>query len=320
MDQQQSQFIDLAFVFLSTATNKQPHSNTHTDQRCPGNQINNSNSICGLLTQMGCSGSKKIDNYVLGVLEPGEIVEPEPSVRGNKLKSSASYRDQKQVLKGKYKVDMADKRASGRKGAGPTNSNTTTTRSQKPVRSKSSPAGGLKGGSTKGGSNSTAASARAKARFKRAGTKVKAAVRLRKGLHGLTKIRRSMSAGGSLSSSSMSIDNFQFLEGKAIGKGAFSYVRLGRSKEDHQWYALKCICKEKACRHKNTPRHLRNEKEILCSVKNSFLIQCYGSFQDSVFVYLALEYIPGGELHRLIYHRKSFSLDMAIFYAAGKLT
>jgi hypothetical protein len=30
MDQQQSQFIDLAFVFLSTATNKQPHSNTHT--------------------------------------------------------------------------------------------------------------------------------------------------------------------------------------------------------------------------------------------------------------------------------------------------
>ena len=64
---------------------------------------------------MGCSGSK-IDNYVLGVLEPGEIVEPEARVRGSKLKSSPSYRDQKQVLKGKYKVEMAEKRAAGKKG------------------------------------------------------------------------------------------------------------------------------------------------------------------------------------------------------------
>lgn len=274
---------------------------------------------------MGCNGSKVKDNYVLGVLEPGEtVVSPETSVRGSKLKTSASYRDQKHVLKGKYKVELADKRAAGTRSNG---NDTTSAKSQRPSRANSSPAlggskGGIKGGGLKGGpkglTNSTATSARAKARFKRAGTKVKAAVRLRKGLNGLTKIKRSMSAGSSLSSSSMNVDSFQFLEGKAIGKGAFSYVRLGRSKEDHRWYALKCVCKEKACRHKNTPRHLRNEKEILCSITNSFITQCYGSFQDSTFVYLTLEYIPGGELHRLIYHRKSFSLDMSIFYAAGK--
>ena len=278
---------------------------------------------------MGCTGSKVGDNYILGVLEPGEIVTPEASIRGSKLKTSASYRDQKQVLKGKYKVEMADKRAG---------STSARAQSSRPKRAMSSPllSGGgggggaaagngkgtrvIKGGSKgpKGLTNSAAASARAKGRFKRAGTKVKAAIRLRTGLNGLTKIKRSMSAGSSLSSSSMAVDNFHFLDGKAIGKGAFSYVRLGRSKDDQRWYALKCICKEKACRHKNTPRHLRSEKEILCSNKNPFIIQCYGSFQDSTFIYLALEYIPGGELHRLIYHRKSFSLDMSIFYAAGK--
>ena len=46
------------------------------------------------------------------------------------------------------------------------------------------------------------------------------------------------------------------------------------------------------------------------------MIRCYGSFQDPTFVYLVLEYVPGGELHRLIYHRKQFSQDMAVFYAA----
>ena len=276
---------------------------------------------------MGCSSSKVTDKYVLGVLEPGEIVTPEASVRGNKIKSSPSYRNQKQLLKGKYKVDIADKRKTGG------TSKNDKTQSNRPLRANSSPAlsGPRRSRSDKSNSdgtfkgprltNSAAASARAKARFKRAGTTVKAAIRLnRSKQHSGMMIKRSMSATGMLSSSSMTKDNFHFMEGeKAIGKGAFSYVRLACSKQDHGWYALKCICKEKACRHKNTARHLRNEKEILCSVENPFLIKCSGSFQDSTFVYLVLDYIPGGELHRLIYHRKAFSLDMSIFYAAGKM-
>jgi hypothetical protein len=285
-----------------------------------------------LFQGMGCIGSKVEDNYVLGVLEPGEVVTPEASVRGSKIKSSASYRDQKQLLKGKYKVNIAEKRANNNGGGGSRSNdiNGRSQKSQRPSRANSSPAlggtavditsdrKGNRKGSPKGLTNSTAASARAKARFKSAGTKVKAAVRLRKGINGSTRIKRSLSAGSSLSSSSMNIDHFQFLDDKAIGKGAFSYVRLAQSKDDQQWYAIKCICKEKACRHKNTPRHLRNEKEILSSLDNPFVIQFYGSFQDPIFIYLTIEYIPGGELHRLIYHRKNFSLDMSIFYAAGK--
>ena len=61
-----------------------------------------------------------------------------------------------------------------------------------------------------------------------------------------------------------------------------------------------------------------HNKDILTTNDSLFIIKCYGSFQDSTFVYLALEYVPGGELHRLIYHRKAFSLDMSIFYAAGE--
>jgi len=241
---------------------------------------------------MGCGGSKVNDNYVLGVLEPGEIVKPEPSIRGTKLKSSASYRDQKHgsMKNSQYKVESMDKSStmkSSTTAAGngssrsQNNSTSSSSSSSRPQRAFSSPALGvtqrrskrndnngesspgstIKRGQPKGLTNSAAASSRAKARFKRAGIIVKAAVRMKR-TAGNNIIRRSKSAGSSsLTSSSMGVDNFDFLDDrKAIGKGAFSYVRLARSKHDQRWYALKCICKEKACRHKNTARHMKNEK------------------------------------------------------------
>lgn len=302
---------------------------------------------------MGCGESKVDDTYVLGVLEPGEVVQPEEKIpKRGKIKKSQSYKDQKKLLKGKYKVELEDARRAGGEPPGRKSARS----SNNVVRSKSSPSLGAKEngnrpspssasdrargeGSGRSGvghagprglnGNSAAASARAKGRFRKAGNAVRASVRLKASARKAKGIKRSVSAslarksgGGSLGSSGLSLDQFTFPdEGagkKAIGKGAFSYVRLAQSACDKGFYALKCISKEKASRHKNTPRHLRNEKEILQDLNGScpFVIKCFGSFQDRTFVYLALEYVPGGELHRLIYHRKKFSLDMAVFYAA----
>lgn len=303
---------------------------------------------------MGCGGSRVDDTYVLGVLEPGEVVLPDARLpKKGKVKRSQSYKDQKKLLKGKYKVELESQRGSSGGGSsgnvkgGPRRTNSSGQSSV--VRSRSSPSLGGPGGSHNRGekrgaasaglggggkaprlTNSAAQSARAKSRFRKAGNAVRASVRLKSGGRG-GRIKRSASAGlagggtgsGILSSSGLSRDQFVCVDEnkKAIGKGAFSYVRLAQSKYDQGYYALKCISKEKAARHKNTPRHLRNEKEILQGLAGScpYVIRCYGSFQDPTFVYLVLEYVPGGELHRLIYHRKQFSHDMAVFYAAELL-
>lgn len=41
-----------------------------------------------------------------------------------------------------------------------------------------------------------------------------------------------------------------------------------------------------------------------------------GYFQDSKHLYLALDYVPGGELFSLLRRRKRFNNDVSVFYAA----
>ena len=56
---------------------------------------------------MGCGGSRVDDTYVLGVLEPGEVVLPDTRLpKKGKVKRSQSYKDQKKLLKGKYVEKM----------------------------------------------------------------------------------------------------------------------------------------------------------------------------------------------------------------------
>lgn len=42
--------------------------------------------------------------------------------------------------------------------------------------------------------------------------------------------------------------------------------------------------------------HTLNEKTILESISNPFLVQLVSSFQDTNNLYMVLEYVPGGEL------------------------
>lgn len=60
--------------------------------------------------------------------------------------------------------------------------------------------------------------------------------------------------------------------------------------------AIKVIKKSSLQKAKNIERAL-SEKSIVSSLRHPFIVDFYGTFQDPERLYLALEYIPGGELY-----------------------
>ena len=61
------------------------------------------------------------------------------------------------------------------------------------------------------------------------------------------------------------------------------------------------------------------EKKILAKIQHPFTCKLIKAFQDSVFVYLLMECVQGGELFSLLHddehHEKGFSDEQAKFYA-----
>jgi serine/threonine protein kinase len=78
-------------------------------------------------------------------------------------------------------------------------------------------------------------------------------------------------------------------------------------------YALKMLKKYEILK-RNQLEHLKNEKEILSSIDNPFIIKLKGTFQDDHYVYMLLEYACGGELFGRLRKEGRFSNDVALFY------
>ncbi|XP_061991764.1 uncharacterized protein LOC133709854 isoform X4 [Rosa rugosa] len=79
------------------------------------------------------------------------------------------------------------------------------------------------------------------------------------------------------------IDDFEQLT--VIGKGAFGEVE-----------------------------HVRSERNLLAEVDSRCIVKLYYSFQDSDFLYLIMEYLPGGDIMTLLMREDTLSEDVARFY------
>lgn len=91
-------------------------------------------------------------------------------------------------------------------------------------------------------------------------------------------------------------------------------VRIVKTKNSNTHFALKCIKKDYISRHRDQ-RHVQNERAVLLAVKSSFCINLFGCFQDSNYVYFAMELAAGGELFRRLSKKESFKPPVAKFYA-----
>ncbi|OWM70873.1 serine/threonine-protein kinase tricorner isoform X2 [Punica granatum] len=112
------------------------------------------------------------------------------------------------------------------------------------------------------------------------------------------------------------IDDFEQLT--VIGKGAFGEVRLCRAKSTGEVFAMKKLKKSEML-SRGQVEHVRSERNLLAEVDSRYIVQLYYSFQDSEFLYLIMEYLPGGDIMTLLMREDILSEDVARFYIAESI-
>ncbi|TVY60716.1 Serine/threonine-protein kinase cot-1 [Lachnellula suecica] len=108
-------------------------------------------------------------------------------------------------------------------------------------------------------------------------------------------------------------ENYQTL--KIIGKGAFGEVKLVQKKQDGKVYAMKSLIKSEMFK-KDQLAHVRAERDILAESDSPWVVKLYTTFQDIDFLYMLMEFLPGGDLMTMLIKYEIFSEDITRFYIA----
>uniref|UniRef100_A0A1D1XBZ0 non-specific serine/threonine protein kinase n=1 Tax=Anthurium amnicola TaxID=1678845 RepID=A0A1D1XBZ0_9ARAE len=111
----------------------------------------------------------------------------------------------------------------------------------------------------------------------------------------------------------MGADDFELLT--IIGRGAFGEVRLCREKTTSHVYAMKKLKKSEMLR-RGQVEHVKAERNLLAEVDSPCIVKLYCSFQDDEFLYLIMEYLPGGDMMTLLMRKDTLTEDEARFYVA----
>ncbi|KAH9808569.1 kinase-like domain-containing protein [Melampsora americana] len=90
----------------------------------------------------------------------------------------------------------------------------------------------------------------------------------------------------------MYISDEDLFQQKVIGKGAFGEVRLVQKVDTAKIYAMKTLRKSEMFKKDQ----VRAERDLLAESDSSWVVQLYYSFQDSQYLYLLIEFLPGGDL------------------------
>jgi protein-serine/threonine kinase len=102
---------------------------------------------------------------------------------------------------------------------------------------------------------------------------------------------------------------------KIIGKGAFGEVKLVQKKQDGKVYAMKSLIKSEMFK-KDQLAHVRAERDILAESDSPWVVKLYTTFQDKDFLYMLMEFLPGGDLMTMLIKYEIFSEDITRFYIA----
>ncbi|RCV16993.1 hypothetical protein SETIT_3G183200v2 [Setaria italica] len=111
----------------------------------------------------------------------------------------------------------------------------------------------------------------------------------------------------------MGVEDFELLT--IIGRGAFGEVRLCREKTSKNVYAMKKLKKSEMLR-RGQVEHVKAERNLLAEVDSAYIVKLYYSFQDEEFLYLIMEYLPGGDMMTLLMRKDTLTEDEARFYIA----
>ena len=94
-----------------------------------------------------------------------------------------------------------------------------------------------------------------------------------------------------------------------IGRGAFGEVHVCKEKKTNKIVAIKKI-KKNIIENKNQVIHIRNEQLILSKVKSKWIVDLKASFQEGDYLFLVMEFLPGGDLMSLLIEKDIFKLSI----------
>uniref|UniRef100_A0A671QNB4 non-specific serine/threonine protein kinase n=1 Tax=Sinocyclocheilus anshuiensis TaxID=1608454 RepID=A0A671QNB4_9TELE len=83
---------------------------------------------------------------------------------------------------------------------------------------------------------------------------------------------------------------------KLIGRGAFGAVQLVRHKASQQVYAMKQLSKFEMMVKRSDSAFFWEERDIMAFSKSPWIVQLCCAFQDEKYLYLVMEFMPGGDL------------------------
>lgn len=84
-----------------------------------------------------------------------------------------------------------------------------------------------------------------------------------------------------------------------VGQGGYGQVYLARKSDTKEVCALKVLNK-KLLQKLDEVRHILTERDILTASKSPWLVKLLYAFQDPTDVYLAMEFVPGGDYRTLL--------------------
>uniref|UniRef100_A0A4W4HGD1 Rho-associated protein kinase n=1 Tax=Electrophorus electricus TaxID=8005 RepID=A0A4W4HGD1_ELEEL len=85
---------------------------------------------------------------------------------------------------------------------------------------------------------------------------------------------------------------------KVIGRGAFGEVQLVRHKASQKVYAMKLLSKFEMIKRSDSA-FFWEERDIMAFADSPWVVQLCCAFQDDRYLYMAMEYMPGGDLVNL---------------------
>lgn len=95
----------------------------------------------------------------------------------------------------------------------------------------------------------------------------------------------------------MNPDDFNVI--KVIGRGAFGEVQLVRHKSSNALYAMKRLSKFEMIKRPDSA-FFWEERYIMAHANSEWIVQLHFAFQDTKYLYMVMEYMPGGDIVSLM--------------------
>lgn len=108
----------------------------------------------------------------------------------------------------------------------------------------------------------------------------------------------------------MKTDDFNLI--KVIGRGAFGEVQLVRHKYTKRVFAMKLLSKFEMIKRSDSA-FFWEERHIMAHANSQWIVQLHFAFQDEKYLYMVMDYMPGGDLVNLM-SNYDIPEKWAIFY------